>query len=420
MIGIKRMMNKNRFMRNFLSLFSATLFAQLINIGASPILTRIYSPQEFGYYSFYISICTILIVFVTGRYEYAINTVKTEKESQTLFKLVIGLSLVFSIMFFLLERLLFDKIVTLFKLESMSSLLYFIPLTLLGMGIMQGLNYYLNKHKNFNIIAKGKVLQSTVTSGGSIFLGVSGFNSIGLIFSNIIGIFISIFYQIYSKKLCFLFNIKQYNYYKVLKSAKKHRYYPIYNSTSAFFDNIAMQAPVFILMKAFAESIVGYYSLTVRVIGMPLTLISTSVSQVFLSEIAELHNNGQDYKRILFKALKALSIIGLLPTLFLILAGPWAFTTVFGEQWKLAGELSRILAFSYFAKFVVSPLSVIFFVVNRVKLLSVIQIIRSFSTVTVLLISSYSNDIFIVVISFTLHEIIFYLVYLFFILKIKN
>ena len=51
---------------------SSTTFAQAIPLAVSPILTRIYSPDEFGVFAIYIAIFYILSSFSTMRYELAI------------------------------------------------------------------------------------------------------------------------------------------------------------------------------------------------------------------------------------------------------------------------------------------------------------------------------------------------------------
>ena len=413
-------LNSNRFLKNFAALFSATLFAQFINIAASPILTRIYSPEEFGYFSFYLSVCALLIVYTTGRYEFAINTVKSEEESQQLFKVVVVFSTLFAILLLAAEQIFYDSVIHIFKLEEASSLLLYIPLTLLVMGIAQGLNYYLNKYKEFGALSKGKVLRSAVTSGVSIIFGLTGLQSVGLILANILGYIVSNVYQTVVKQLGFLFNVRKYSISSVIKTAAEHKHYPLYNSTSAFFDNMAVQAPVFILMRFFSEAIVGFYSLTIRVAAMPISLISASVAQVFLSEVAELHSEGKSFKHVLKKVLLLLAAIGILPVVLLVIAGPWGFALVFGEEWRMAGELSQILAFGYYAKFVVSPLSVVFFVKQKVKLLSIIQGIRAVSTLSVLWISSVYLSIKGVVLVYSIHELLFYSLYLFFIFTVSR
>ncbi|MFD1707474.1 lipopolysaccharide biosynthesis protein [Siminovitchia sediminis] len=410
----------NRFVKNALSLFSATLFAQIIAFASSPFLTRIYNPDEFGQYSFYISTCALLIVFTTGRYEYAINTVKSQKESQLLFKLVIITSLIFSLLLFIAELFYYGKISQWFNSKNANILMYFIPLTLLVMGVIQGLNYLLNRNKQFGVISKGKVLQSSITNGSSIIFGLSGLNSIGLVLSNLIGITLSLIYQFFKVKHSELINLYNIKYKQIYKVAIKNKEYPLLNSFSAFFDNLATQAPVFILMKFFTESIVGFYSLAVRVIGMPISLISTAITQVFFSEIADLNNEGKSINPLLLRVLKILCLIGIIPTILLVLLGPVVFEIIFGYDWRKAGEITSILAFGFFAKFVVSPLSVIFYIKKRVKLLSKIQVFRAITSVLVLFICAYYLDIYTLLIIFTSYEFVFYIVYLFFIFSISK
>lgn len=49
-----------------------TLGAQLITIGVTLLLVRLYSPAEMGAFSVWLSFATIFAVVVTGRYELAI------------------------------------------------------------------------------------------------------------------------------------------------------------------------------------------------------------------------------------------------------------------------------------------------------------------------------------------------------------
>lgn len=61
---IKRLLKRNVFI-----LISGTLFAQLLPFLISPILTRIFTPQQFGEFGLYFSITMICSVFITARYE---------------------------------------------------------------------------------------------------------------------------------------------------------------------------------------------------------------------------------------------------------------------------------------------------------------------------------------------------------------
>ena len=60
------------FVKNVISLMTGTTAAQAIPILISPILTRLYKPEEFGAFALYMAIASVLSVVVSGRYELAV------------------------------------------------------------------------------------------------------------------------------------------------------------------------------------------------------------------------------------------------------------------------------------------------------------------------------------------------------------
>ena len=77
---IKRFLPKSTYAKNVLTLMTGTGLAQAIPIAISPILTRIYTPEEFGVFALYMAIASILTVLVTGRYEMAILLPKKDPD----------------------------------------------------------------------------------------------------------------------------------------------------------------------------------------------------------------------------------------------------------------------------------------------------------------------------------------------------
>jgi len=58
--------------RHVLTLMTGTTLAQAIALAISPILTRLYAPEQFGVFALYLSIVALLAIVATGRYELAI------------------------------------------------------------------------------------------------------------------------------------------------------------------------------------------------------------------------------------------------------------------------------------------------------------------------------------------------------------
>jgi len=64
--------SKSDFKKNVLTLMAGTTIAQAIPIAISPILTRLYTPEEFGLFALFLAIVSIFGVVATMRYEMAI------------------------------------------------------------------------------------------------------------------------------------------------------------------------------------------------------------------------------------------------------------------------------------------------------------------------------------------------------------
>jgi O-antigen/teichoic acid export membrane protein len=66
---LNKLKPKSEFSRNVLTLMTGTTIAQAIPIAISPILTRIYTPEDFGMFALYMSTASLFSVIATGRYE---------------------------------------------------------------------------------------------------------------------------------------------------------------------------------------------------------------------------------------------------------------------------------------------------------------------------------------------------------------
>ena len=83
---------KSEFSRNVLTLMTGTTIAQAIPIAISPILTRIYAPEDFGMFALYMSVASIISVIATGRYELAIMLPKKDEDAVN----IVALSIIIS------------------------------------------------------------------------------------------------------------------------------------------------------------------------------------------------------------------------------------------------------------------------------------------------------------------------------------
>ena len=84
---LKRFKPKSEFNRNILTLMTGTTIAQAIPIAISPILTRIYTPEDFGIFAIFLAITIIIGSIANGRYELAIMIPKKDEDAINIFAL---------------------------------------------------------------------------------------------------------------------------------------------------------------------------------------------------------------------------------------------------------------------------------------------------------------------------------------------
>ena len=84
---LNKLKPKSDFTRNVLTLMTGTTIAQAIPVAISPLLTRIYAPEDFGVYALFISLATIFGSVANARYELAIMLPKKDEDAINIFAL---------------------------------------------------------------------------------------------------------------------------------------------------------------------------------------------------------------------------------------------------------------------------------------------------------------------------------------------
>jgi O-antigen/teichoic acid export membrane protein len=150
---MQRLKLKSEFTRNVLTLMTGTTIAQAIPIAISPILTRIYSPEDFGVFALFVAITSIFGTIANGRYELAIMLPKKDEDAINIFALGFIITTFISLLLLILVLIFQDKIVDILKNEDIRVWLYFVPLAVFFVGLYNILNYF-NNRKTIQIPSK--------------------------------------------------------------------------------------------------------------------------------------------------------------------------------------------------------------------------------------------------------------------------
>ena len=361
-----KILPKSEFSRSVLTLMTGATVAQAIPILVSPILTRLYSPSDFGILSLFVSIVTIFGAIVNGRYELAIMLPKKEEDAINVFALSIVIAFFISLLLMIIVVIFHNNIISLLNNKSISLWLYFMPFVILLVGIFNSLNYYHTRKKDFKLIAKSNVLKTMMTAIiqvglGIINVGVSGLIS-GRIFLYIIAniVFLK---NVLNRKLFSLISFPRMkvNFLRYINFLKYSMGANLANTLSYNLINI-------LISLFYSVSTLGLYSLVNRVLSMPMALIGRSYGQVFYQKATEEKNMSGSAKVIFNRTYKRLTLVSIIIGLILFFSIKDAFAIIFGEQWRIAGYYCQILLPLFLVRFIVSPISIINSIFEKQKI----------------------------------------------------
>src|SRR5690625_4399814 len=273
-----------RIFKNILLIAGGTAAGQVILILVSPLLTRLYTPEDFGSLAIFTSLLSIVVTVAALRYDFAILVAKNEKETVNL--LVISFISLFLITTIITTGLIFfrETVVEVFSMNINANYLFLLPLSILGLTGYGILSKLALKRQVYKIVAKTKFVQSLAVGTFQTIFGLLGVKP-GLIFGDVIGRFsgllqVSTVINKNDKK-----ELSKVSFTSLKETGIKYKSFPMYSSISNLLNNGTLQMPPLLIALFFGELIVGFYALLSRVVGVPMRFLGQSVSEVYLGEI---------------------------------------------------------------------------------------------------------------------------------------
>lgn len=380
-------MTESRFSKDVLTLVSGTTIALIITTLASPIITRLYGPEAFGLVALFTSITGILGVIVCLRYELAIVLPKSDEEAANIFGLCMLLVVLVSIAIIPPLIIFQQPIMSFLNAPQLGQFFWLIPPTLMISGTFLALNYWNTRTKQFKRLSIARISSSVSSTGTQLGAGFLGYTTGGvLIYANIFGQTLStsvLGLQIMRDHLSFFKH--SISWKGMVEVFRRYSNFPKYDVWSALINTISWQVPVLLLSSFFSTTIVGYYSLGMMMVTLPMSLIGGSIAQVFFQRAAIAQHEGS-LSLIFEDAYTFLIKISLFPLLLLAFIGQYLFVFIFGPSWGQAGYYIQILSVWAVFFFISSPISAILTITGKQKtglILSSINLITRFVSIVI-------------------------------------
>lgn len=365
---LQRITGKSEFAKNTLTLTLGTSIAQLFPLLLYPILGRIFTPEEFGLLATLTSITAILAVLATGKYDQGILIADSKREAADLVGLTLLLSLVFLAISSIVLQLFSSQFSSWFNEPQLKKWLWIPPLNAFVIIIFNCFNEWCVRHKYFTTLSWNKITNAAAHTLGKLFFGLVKITGNGLVAGDLLGRTFSAgtcVYRAWGKDRA-IFSEISVKQFKTL--GKKYIDFPKYMLPDQLINTFGMVIPVLFIGAYFNSQEVGYYSMTMQVLSLPVSVITRAVRDVFRQRANEdyiKHGNCTSiYKRLLGR----LALLGVIIMLSVIFIMPELFAFVLGKQWKIAGVYSQVLLPMVTLNFISMSLSGIFVVVQKMKI----------------------------------------------------
>lgn len=352
---------------HILTLFTGTFVAQLIPFLVSPLLTRLYTAEDFGILSLFMSAVAILGVIASFRYEFAIVLPSKEDDAWQLLNLSVLLAGGMGLLSLVFMLFFGDALLHFFEAAPLRPFLFFIPLAVFLTGAYQAFNYWSTRHRTFKINARARVTQSLAIALVSVALGFAGFGALGLISGYLAGLGLA------AMVLGWLLLRKPREWFRsfsapgIKANMKRYRSFAWINTPHALLDSLVDNGIVFLISFAFNNIVLGWYSWAFRLLKAPVGIIGSAVGQVFFERASAMNRDKVSVRPLMWRIQRNMIAIALPVFVPLMIFAPDIFAFVFSEAFREAGEIAQLLIPWIFVNFLISPFSNLPIICNKQK-----------------------------------------------------
>ena len=330
----------SEFLKNILVVMAGSGAAQVISMALVPVISRLFSPAEFGVSGSFAAVSGVIAAAVTLEYSQAIMLPKEKEDALGL----LGVSLLSTAVVACLT--LVTCLVAPRLMNGLMNTAGVLPLVLLVLAtLISGTNYawqaWAVRVKAFKRTSTSQAVRSLCGKGATIGFGLVGAGAPGLILGNIVGnaaASITVF-RVLRPDLALL--RRHVTAGSMLKLAKEYRDFPVYSASQALINALSGGLPVLLLTRFFGLSVAGSYAFALNVLTFPMGFVLSALRQVLFQKASESQHQGRSLLALYVKVTATLFGMAILPSAVVLVWGPQLFGWFFGAQWHTAGEFSR-------------------------------------------------------------------------------
>lgn len=323
---------------------------------ATPILTRLYSPGDFGQFQIYISVFSFLMIVAAWRFDLAVLLPKEERGGVEVAVLGLVACLITSSVALLAWIVLRAAGVLHGRLEVIGHYGWIMPAAVLGAGVTALLMQWTLRHADYTGVSIARVTQSSTIAATQIATSFTPAAGAGLMLGDALGRLAGGSTLLWRGWRSHAELAREVGAVDLRATLVRYWRFPVISSGAALLNTAGNVLPT-VFLSGFGATPLGWFALVDRLIAAPIALVGLQISQVYGAKAAKLaHDDPRGLRTLFGELMLKLAWTGLLPFGALAVAGPWVFAFVFGESWRPAGEYARALAVMQYIGFFIWPM----------------------------------------------------------------
>lgn len=346
---IRRVLGSN-FVRNVSTLVSGKLGATLITLISTPIIARLFSPDNFGVAALFVAIVTLIGDVGTLNYHSAILMSMSERRNYMIRQLSLLILTILAVTYYLILAVVELSPLEIPLIETFGMWVWIIPLAIWVSGASLVGRNILARARLYRVVSIAVISQSAFTVGSRLGFGLFfGATNWGMITGYLLGLFAN--FGIMWSRVAKLPQKRRHRMTSVrLRAvAGEYRDFPVFNMPAQVLSSVSSKLPILLMGPWLGMDVVGFYAMAHRLIGMPIDLAGTAFRMVMLQKASEVRSQGGSLSWLFLKVIAALFMSGILPFGLLWAFGGWGLVLFLGDNWVEAGRYVEILAPWYFS-----------------------------------------------------------------------
>lgn len=406
----------SRFRKNFVKVARANLIALAMPILATPILTRLFSPEDYSALAVFISVLALLLAFCTWRFDWVLPNARATTMAASVFAagaivlVVICLALVLALPFTTLS--IFDGT----PLGQLGNLLFLLPVALAGGGLRQMFSGWFVRQGDLTAVSHTTVVQSAVNVVAGLGAGVAKLGALGLIVATVIAAWAGTGTLVRQAGRDLASSLRQVSLRSLRAAIQRHGSNASWSTLVAIVNALSLSAPILTLAHFYQPHEVGWYSMMYRLVGAPMGVLTSALGQSFWSQAAEYARAKQiaELSQLYRKTTLHLGY-ACAPIVIVCLAGPFVIGPLLGsEEWGGAGYVLAAMTPLFVGSILFSPTNHLV-VLNMQHMQLLVDFLRLILVIASIVIADYLEMGFAAVVglasfsSFIGHAVLFFI-----------